>query len=137
MFSVDRQDLFLPQLVHILVIMPIISLSESDRDPSTIVVSILLARSKKTQPAQSWTAADICTNCVYTIPSPRDGVPDSVYWGKAGRRSLPPGWLCSSQKRGTSSQILARRHTQTDQLQSFGCVTSVTNNIQVTNPNQM
>ena len=33
------------------------------------------------------------------------------FFGQAGRRSLPPGWLCSSQKRGTSSQILARRHT--------------------------
>ena len=31
-------------------------------------------------------------------------------FGQAGRRSLPPGWLCSSQKWGTSSQILARRH---------------------------
>ena len=37
----------------------------------------------------------------------------------AVRRSLPPGWLCSSQKRGTSSQILAQRHTQTNTLQSF------------------
>ena len=34
------------------------------------------------------------------------------FFGQAGRRSLPPGWLCSSQKRGTSSQILARRHKQ-------------------------
>ena len=33
------------------------------------------------------------------------------FFGKAVRRSIPPGWLCSSQKRGTSSQILARRHT--------------------------
>ena len=31
--------------------------------------------SKKTQPAQGLNAADICTNCVYTIPSPRDGSP--------------------------------------------------------------
>ena len=52
--------------------------------------------SKKTQPARGWTAADICTNCVYTIPIPRDGgqIP---FFGQADRRSLPPGWLCSSQ----------------------------------------
>ena len=31
-------------------------------------------RSKKTLPARGWTAADICTNCVYTIPAPSDGV---------------------------------------------------------------
>ena len=30
--------------------------------------------------------------------------------GQAGCRSLPHGLLCSSQKRGTSSQIMARRH---------------------------
>ena len=51
-------------------------------------------------------------------------------WGPIpffGRRSLPPGWLFSSQKRGTSSQILARPHTQTNILKSFGFVTSVTN----------
>ena len=57
----------------------------------------------------SWNAADICTNCVYTAPAPIE----SVFW-QTGRRSLPPGLLCSSQKRGTSSQILARRHTQTN-----------------------
>ena len=33
--------------------------------------------------------------------------PDS-FFGQAGRHSLPPGWLFSSQKRGTLSQILAR-----------------------------
>ena len=44
---------------------------------------------------------------------PRDGVP-IPFFGQAGRRSLPPGWLCSSQKLGTSSQILARRYTQTN-----------------------
>ena len=49
------------------------------------------------------------------------------FLGQAGRFSLPPGWLCSSQKRGTSSQILSRRHTQTKTLQSFGFVTSVIN----------
>ena len=32
-------------------------------------------RSKKTQFARGWTAADICTKCVYTIPAPRDGGP--------------------------------------------------------------
>ena len=49
------------------------------------------------------------------------------FFGQAGRRSLPPGWLCYSQNQGTSSQILARRHTQTNTLQSFGFVTSVIN----------
>ena len=44
-------------------------------------------------------------------PDPRDGNP-IPFFGQAGRHSLPHGWLCSSQKRGTSSQILARRHTQ-------------------------
>ena len=39
------------------------------------------------------------TNCVYTIHAPRDGglIP---FFGQASRRSLPPGWLYSSQKRG-------------------------------------
>ena len=83
-------------------------------------------RSKKTQPARGWTAEDICTNRVYTIPAPNDGGP-IPFFGQTGRRSLPPGWLCSSQKRGTSSQIMARRHIQTNTLQSFGFVTSVTN----------
>ena len=36
-----------------------------------------------------------------------------IFFGQACRRFLSPGWLCSSQKRGTSSPILARRHTQT------------------------
>ena len=49
------------------------------------------------------------------------------FFGQAGRRSLPSDWFGSSQKRGTSSQILARRHTQTNTLQPFGCVTSVIN----------
>ena len=77
--------------------------------------------SKKTQPARGWTAADICTNCVHN-PCPHIWGPVSVFWS-----CLPPGWFCSSQKRGTSSQILLRRHTQTNTLQSFGFVTSVTN----------
>ena len=46
---------------------------------------------------------------------------------QAGRRSLSLGWLCSSQRRRTSSQILARRHTQTNTHQLYGLVTSVTN----------
>ena len=81
--------------------------------------------SKKTQPARGWNAAEICTNCVYTIPVPRGGGPIPIF-GQAGRRSLQPGWLCSSQKRGTSSYILVQPHTQTNTLQSFGFVTSVT-----------
>ena len=56
-------------------------------------------RSKKTPPARGWTAADICTNCVYTIPAPRDGA-RFRFFAFAGRRSMPPGWLCSSQKQG-------------------------------------
>ena len=39
-------------------------------------------------------------NC---IPVPRNGVAIPFFW-VAGRRSPPPGWLCYSQKRGTSSQ---------------------------------
>ena len=78
------------------------------------------------------TRLDCCRNCVYTIPAPRDGGP-IPFFGQAGRRSLPPGWLCSSQKRGTSSQTLVQQHTNT--LQSFGFVTSVINI--KTNLNQM
>ena len=55
-----------------------------------------------------------------------------VFWGQAVRRTLPPGCLCSSGKRWTSSQILVRRHRQTNthhshSLQSFGFVTFVIN----------
>ena len=46
--------------------------------------------SKKTQSARGWNAADICTNCVYTTPAPRDGDP---ILGPAGRRYMPSGWL--------------------------------------------
>ena len=62
---------------------------------------------------------------VSTQPCPQRWGPDSIY-GQPGRRSLH-GWLFSSQKRGTSSQILARRHIQINTLQSYGFVTSVTN----------
>ena len=74
--------------------------------------------SNKTQPARGRTAADICTNCAYKIPAPRDGDP-IPFFGQAGRRYLPPGWLCSSQKRGTTSQILARRHTHKQTHSSY------------------
>ena len=47
--------------------------------------------SKKTQAARGWTAADICTNCVYTIPAPRDGGPIPFFG--ASRPSLPAAWL--------------------------------------------
>ena len=50
-----------------------------------------LRMSKKTQSARGLTAADICTNCVYTIPSPRDGGPIPFFW--ASRPSLPAAWL--------------------------------------------
>ena len=59
---------------------------------------------------------ECCTNCIYKIPAPRHGG-QILFFGHAGRRSLPPGWLCSSQKWGTSSQIMARPHTQTNTLQ--------------------
>ena len=54
---------------------------------------------------------------------------DSVFWA-IRRRSLPHGWLCSSQKRVMSSQILVQPHTQTNTLQSYEVVTFVTNNKQ-------
>ena len=47
------------------------------------------------------------------------------FFGQAGRRSMPPGWLRTLQRRGMSSQILARRHKQTHS--SHGFVTSVIN----------
>ena len=52
-------------------------------------------------------------------PAPRYEGPNLIF-GQAGRRSLSHGWLCTSQKRGTSSQILARRYTQINTLQSYG-----------------
>ena len=77
----------------------------------------------------SCTRLDCCGHlhklCIHN-PCPQRWGPDSDFL-QVGRRSLPPGWLYSSQKRGTSSQILARRHTQTNTLQSFGFLTSVTN----------
>ena len=95
---------------------------------SRVTTSKMISKSspKKRQPARGWNAAEICTNCVYTFPAPSDGGPILIF-GQAGRCSLSPGWLCSSQKRGTSSQILARPHTQKNTLQSIGFVTSVTN----------
>ena len=51
---------------------------------------------KKTQPARGWNAADICTNSFF------------------GKPAVAPCRLASSQKWGTSSLILARRHTQTN-----------------------
>ena len=49
---------------------------------------------------------------VSTQPCPQRWGSRFPFFGQAGRHSLPHGWLCSSQKRGTSSQILVRRHTQ-------------------------
>ena len=45
-----------------------------------------LCRSKKTQSARGWTAADICT-----IPAPRNRAPIPFY--RASRPSLPTAWL--------------------------------------------
>ena len=73
----------------------------------TIQQAMGVLSSKKTQPARGWNAADICTNCVYKIPAPRDGSPIPFFL--ASRPSLPR--LCSSQKRGTSIQILTWPHT--------------------------
>ena len=64
---------------------------------------------------------DICTNSVYSTQPPEMGARLRCF-GQAGRRSMSHGWLCSSQKWGTSSQILARRHHS-----SLVFVTSVTN----------
>ena len=47
--------------------------------------------SKETHPARGWTAEDICTNCVYTIPTPRDG--GQIPFFLASRPSLPAAWL--------------------------------------------
>ena len=49
---------------------------------------------------------------VSSQPRPQRWGSITFFW--ASRPSLPAAWLilCSSQKRGTSSQILARRHTQ-------------------------
>ena len=52
---------------------------------------IVDGRSKRTHHARGWTAADICTNCVYTIPAPRDGGPIPFFW--ASRASLHSAWL--------------------------------------------
>ena len=51
----------------------------------------MMWRSKKTQPARSWTAADICTNCVCTNVSTQS-LPDSVlFW--TSRPLLSAAWL--------------------------------------------
>ena len=46
--------------------------------------------SKKTHTSRGWTAADICTNCVYTIPVPEMG---ARFRFLASRRLLPAAWL--------------------------------------------
>ena len=52
---------------------------------------------------------------------------DSVFW--PSRPSLPADWLALllTKGGGTSNPILARRHTQTNTLQSYGFVTFVIN----------
>ena len=47
-----------------------------------MLVVTIWGRSKKTQPARGWTAADICTNRVYTFLAPRDGGPIPFFWGR-------------------------------------------------------
>ena len=65
--------------------------------------------SKKTRSARGSTDADICTNCVKNSLTYRWGS-NSVFLAS---RSPPHGWLCFSQMRQTSSQILTGlcRHT--------------------------
>ena len=67
------------------------------------------------QEGTACTMLDCCRNlrksCLHN-PCPQRWGP-IPFFGQADRRSLPPGCLCSSQKWGTSSHILARRHTQT------------------------
>ena len=67
---------------------------------------------QKTQPARSWDAAEICTHCVYTTPTPEMG-PDSVLWAR--RPSLNAAWLALplTKARDVESN---RRHTQTNFL---------------------
>ena len=67
-----------------------------------------------------------CYRHMYTLcllnPSPRDGSPIPFFLGQAGCRALLPGWLCSSQKRVASSQILSRRpHTNKHTLVVWIC----------------
>ena len=81
--------------------------------------------SKKRQSARGWNAADICIYCVYTIPAPRDGGPIPFL---ASRPSLPAAWLTLLTKAGDDESNPGPT-TQTNTLQSFGFVTSVTNNI--------
>ena len=46
---------------------------------------------RRHSPARGWNAAEICTNCVYTIPAPRDVGPIPFFG--ASRPSLPAAWL--------------------------------------------
>ena len=50
--------------------------------------------SKKTQPARSWNAANICTNYVYTIPAPRDEGP-ILKCTPIKQRQYKPDWKCT------------------------------------------
>ena len=81
--------------------------------------------SKKTQPARGWNAAEICTNCVYTIPAPKDGGPIPFL----RKPAVAPCHLAgsASHKSGdVESNPGPATHTK-NTLQSFGFVTSVTN----------
>ena len=72
-----------------------------------------------TQPARGSTYADKCTNCVKKSMHPEMGGPDFVF-GRPCRRSPSSGWLCSSQKRETSSQNPGpTTHTQQTKLQQI------------------
>ena len=95
-----------------------------DNEPIKVINSVHVV-----QEDTACTRLDCCRHrhklCLHN-PNPRDGARFRLF-GQVVRFSLPPGWLRSTQKRGTFSQILARRHTQTNTLQSFGFVTFVTN----------
>ena len=73
----------------------------------------LTDRPKTVQEDTACTRLDCCrhlhTLCLHNLCPQRWG-PDSGFW-ESQPSLLPPGWLCSSQKRGTSSLILAQRHT--------------------------
>ena len=84
--------------------------------------------SKKTQPVRGWNVADICTHCVYTTPAPEMG----ARFRFVGKPAVAPCRLA-----GSAPQKTCPDNTHKQKLQSYGCVTSVTNNKQATNINRM
>ena len=80
--------------------------------------------SKRTHPARGWTAAYICTNCVYTIPAPLFRVSRPSLLTKAGDVELNPGltthtkkhtpviWICDKQINKKQTLIRCNTHTK-------------------------